>query len=224
MLLLKKATEIIENKKSYKRGKTVHRVLECLREIGLQGLSLAWESQMEGDGFFMLKRVLRAFHQMSRSDSDSYRDSIDVPEEFLSLLKEWNYRIQQQTTDNSQNKDSAETTMLTFIDFMIQESSAPGDILSALVLWYQDDNLIRPAHLFRRLDALLRRGVQAAIRSELSGSLLRLKHMRQKYTEENQVLLAQNPTASIESADLKQDVSSSGLWKKMSIGALSINK
>jgi hypothetical protein len=188
------------------RTKTIHRVLVCLREIGMEGLSLAWETRKDGSGFHTLKRVLRAFHQMSTSQFDSCRESIDVPDELLSLLKQWEGKIK--------SKGSAATELLVLVDFMINES-APVDVLSTLVLW-SSSNELGPA-LFSRLDSLLRHGVQVALKSELSGSLLRLKYMRRGYTEENKSLML-----SEERMAYKHD--GGGIWQRMSLGNLSIDK
>lgn len=200
------ATEIIEDRKLCTRANTVHRVLVCLREIGMEGLSSAWDTRQDGSGFHTLKRVLRAFQQMSTSKFDSCRESIEVPEELLTLLEEWERK--------TSSKNSSTSELLILVDFMINES-APVDVLSALVLW-SSSNELGPA-LFSRLDSLLRRGVQVALKSELSGSLLRLKYMRRGYTDENKHLML--------SEDRKDDShDGGGIWKRMSFGNLSIDK
>lgn len=173
--------------------------------IGVEGLALAWESREKGSGFTTFKRVLRAFNQMSQSDFNSCRDSIDVPHELLTMLEEWNRKI---------SPKDALADLLILVDFMIQES-APIDVLSTLVLWSKSNEL-GPA-LFGRLDHMLRRGVQVALKSELSGSLLRLKHMRRGYTEDNRPLMQ---------GESKKDNNSEtgGIWKRMSLGTLTIDK
>jgi hypothetical protein len=173
----------------------------------MEGLSSAWKTRQDGSGFHTLKRVLRAFHQMSTSKFDSCRESIDVPEELLTLLEEWERKI-------TSKDDSTTSELLILVDFMINES-APIDVMSTLVLW-SSSKFLGPA-LFSRLDSLLRRGVQVALKSELSGSLLRLKYMRRGYTEENKSLML-----SEERKDVKND--GGGIWKRMSLGNLSIDK
>lgn len=199
------ATEIIEDRKLCGRSNTLHRVLGYLREIGMEGLSLAWESRQAGSDFHMLKRVLRAFHQMSSSNLRVCSESIDVPEELVAMLEEW----ERKSTCNDPLSD-----VFILVDFMINES-APIDVLSALVLWSSSHKL--GSDVFSRLDSLLRRGVQFALKGELSGSLLRLKYMRRGYTEDNKTLTL--------SDDNTFDNHSDGeIWKRMSLGALTIDK
>jgi len=199
------ANEIIEDRKLCGRAKTIHHVLVSLRKIGIEGLSQAWESKDNGSRFHILKRVLRAFHKMSRSDFSSCRVSINVPDELLTLLEEWERKFL--------SKDDF-ADFLILIDFIIKES-APIDVLSMLVRWSKSNDL-GPA-LFSRLDSLLRRGVQLALKTELSGSLLRMKYMRRDYAEENRPLML----SEVKKYNGKEE---NGIWKRMSLGTLSINK
>jgi hypothetical protein len=199
------AGEILASRIFSSKEKAIHRVLLCLREIGTDALASAFDSEQQGAGFSTLKRVLRAFHQMATSDSESCRKSIVVADELHTFLQEWKKK-------SGPNEDGSE--MLTLIDFMISES-APGDVLWALVLWLSS-NEIGPA-LFPRLDTLLRRGVHVSLRSELSGSLFRLKHARQAYTEGNRPLLSSQELVEVPRT-------TDGIWRQMSIGALSLDK
>jgi hypothetical protein len=108
---------------------------------------------------------------------------------------------------------SDDSAILTLIDFLSKES-APGDVLRALVIWSSSHEV--GDAMFARLDALLCRGVQVALKSELSGSLLRLRHARRTYTDGNRLAL------SSEQGDMSK--TSVGIWRQMSIGALSIDK
>lgn len=201
------ASEIIESKRNAPMESTARRVLTCLREIGMEGLNQAWDSREEesdGSGFHMLKRVLRAFHQMSCSDISAFQNTVNVSNELLTSLNEW--------TKKSKSDDFV-SNMLILIDFMIMESS-PQDVLTALVQWTNSNDL-GPA-IFERLQSLLRRGAEVALRSELSGSLLRLKEMRRGYMDDNKAMIP------VEKKEDEDDIG--GIWQRMSIGTLSIDK
>lgn len=167
-------------------------------------LTLAQNSEKEVSRFRILKRVLRLFHQMSTSDSPHCSSSITVADELYTFMQEW------KTLTGSNGDD---LIMLNLIDFIVN-GSAPGDVLRALVLWSSSNEVGNS--LYPRLDTLLRRGVQAALKSELSGSLLRLKHARLNYTDENRPAL---------SAELSQVAkTTSGIWRQMAVGDLSVDK
>ncbi len=166
---------------------------------------MAWESRDDGSDFHMLKRVLRSFHQMSSSNFRSCSEAINVPQELGAMLEAWERKID--------CEDSA-SALLILVDFMIIES-APLDILDALVDWSSSHDF--GADLFSRLDSLLRRGVHVALKGELSGSLLRLKYMRRGYTEDNKPL-----TSSEDNANKSPELGE--IWKRMSLGTLSIDK
>jgi hypothetical protein len=180
---------------------------------------MAKELEKQVAGFRTLKRVLRLFQQMSISESKHCRESIVVAEELYAFLQEWERTdsaihivigfLSKRITGSS-GDDSA---ILTLIDFLSKES-APGDVLRALVIW-SSSHKVGDA-MFARLDALLRRGVQVALKSELSGSLLRLRHARRTYTDDNRLAL------SSEQGDVSK--TSVGIWRQMAIGALSIDK
>jgi hypothetical protein len=199
------AGEILESRDLLFDQANSKRVLLCLRRIGMGALALAQNYSVQQDsGFRKLKRVLRLFHQMSTSDSPSCRTSLTVANELYTFLQEWKHLT------GSNGDDSA---MLNLIDFIINES-APGDVLRALVLWSSSNEV--GDSLFPRLDTLLRRGVHTALRSELSGSLLRLKHARLNYTDENK------PALSSERSQVAR--TTSGIWRQMAVGDLSVDK
>jgi hypothetical protein len=206
------ASEIIEDRKLCSRAKDVCHVLLGLREIATEALQSAWMSKNDSDSFHLLKRVLRAFHEMSTSNYLACRESIDVPRELLSLLKLWEKQASPTDTARVPN-------VIVMIDFIINESS-PSHALSALAMWPFTKNL--GIALYPRLETLLRRGVQTAPRSEVSTSLLQLKHVRSRYKAENEPLatsLDRSPTlgASLHSGEV-------GIWKRMSVGGLVIDK
>lgn len=204
-LALELTTEIIEDQKLCERAKTIQRVLVCLREIATEALGLAWKSRSDGSNFHMLKRVLRALHQMSTSSFRSCKESINVPEELVSMLEAWETK--------STSEDSV-ADVLILIDFMINES-APNDVLNALVLWRSSPQMGSAS--FSTLDLLLRRGVQVALKGELSGSLLRLKYLRRSYMHNN--------TPETKGHTITEGQQDNGkIWKQMSLGTLSIDK
>lgn len=113
----------------------------------------------------------------------------------------------------STSEDSV-ADVLILIDFMINES-APHDVLSALELWRSSPQM--GSALFSRLDLLLRRGVQVALKGELSGSLLRLKYLRRSYMHDNRPLTGRRTTTESQNDDQK-------IWKQMSLGTLTLDK
>jgi hypothetical protein len=146
---------------------------------------------------------LALFEKMAGSESATCRKSIVLANEFYSLFQRW--KIQ-----SGSNED--DSRMYCVIDFIINESSSPDDVVHALVLWSFSNNC--GDNLYSRLRALLRRGVHyAALKGELSGTLLRLKHARTSFTE-----FALTPTGG------KTSNRSGGIWGSMSTGDLSIDK
>ena len=203
MIVCFPAGEILENSKMLTREQHPKKVLQFLRIIGTEALSLAQTSH--GDGFRKLKRVLRLFNHMSTSEYVKCRSVINVPDELFTFLEEW------RSLTGSDGKD---TSMLTLIDFMANESF-PRDVLRALVLWSSSNDI--GESLYHRLDALLRRGVRTSLKSELSGSLLRLKHARLNYAPENKLATF--------SGEEKEEVETTrGIWRRMAVGDLAIDK
>lgn len=172
----------------------------------MDAIPLAHGTENQLAGFKNLKRVLRLFQQMATSSTRSCRESVVVGDELYAFLKEWK-RISDSDVDDS--------AFLGFVDFLSTEST-PGDVLHALVLWSASNDL--GDDLFSQLDSLLRRGVHVALKSELSGSLLRLKHARSHYTEENKVDLSKDNTEAARTPD------GTSIWRQMEAGSLSIDK
>lgn len=183
-----------------------------LREIAKEGLQSAWTSKNDGNGFHLVKRVLRAFHEMSTSKYLTCSEAIQVPRELLSLLDAWEKLAS--PTDNA-----ATTDFTTMVDFMINES-APSDVLRALALWSSTKKL--GTSLYPRLESVLRRGAQRALKSEISSSLLQLKHIRSSYREENAPLATGIGVAQRGGGGLH--AGEAGIWKQMSLGGLVIDK
>eukprot|EP00934_Nitzschia_sp_Nitz4_P008825 Nitzschia sp. Nitz4//scaffold57_size113557//83627//86971//NITZ4_004003-RA/size113557-augustus-gene-0.61-mRNA-1//1//CDS//3329554882//8815//frame0 len=203
-LSLELIMEIIENKRVASKLVVLRRVVECLREIGVQGLERAWKSKDDPDTFHMIKRVVRAFQQMSNSTFATCRESVDVAAELLTLLQHWS---------ELSNPENRAQDVLLLVDFMVNESP-PFDVLSTLVEWSTSHGL--GPELFSHLQSLLRRGAQVSLKTELSGSMLRLKEMRCGYTDYNK------PMAKFQTAGEESDLGS--LWQRMSIGTLTIDK
>ena len=141
---------------------------------------------------------------MSNNVIQTCRQSIVVAEEIHTLLVEWESLLEQE------NRDSQ---VLVLIDFLVKESS-PRDVLSSLVLWSSSREV--GDLLYSRIDALLHRGVEHALRQELSGSLLRLKHAREGFTVENRDVLGP-----VLKTPKKVETS---IWRKLSVGSLAIDK
>jgi len=205
-------SEIIEDRKLCSRAKDVKQVRLRLREIATLGLQSAWISRSDRNGFHLLKRAVRGFHDMSRSGFLTCRESIDVPEELLSLLEAWEKLA-------SSSDGVATEDLVIMVDFLINEA-APSDVLSALALWTSTKRL--GDAVYSQLERLLCRGAQRALRSEISSSLLQLKHIRKSYRTENA------PLASGRGTPNKLNEASSGgrvsIWQQMSVGALTIDK
>jgi hypothetical protein len=157
----------------------------------------------EATGFRVLKRVLYLFEKMASSESPVCRRSIVVANELYTVFQQW--KIQ----SGSKGNDSK---MYLVVDYVINESSAPENVLQALVLWSSSNDC--GDLLFPRLKSLLRRGVHhAALKGDLSGTLLRLKHARNTFTE--LVLTPSNGSSS---------KSTGKIWDRMATGTLSIDK
>lgn len=109
---------------------------------------------------------------MSIKNSILWQNSISVPDEIFTLLKQW------KTEKDSSGND---TSMYHFIDFVINVSSEPTHVVKALSLWSREHD---GDALFSRLEHLLRRGIHfSVLHGELSGTLLRLKHARTTFQE-----------------------------------------
>lgn len=185
-------------------------VLLALRDVAAFGLDIAWKSKDDSASFHMLKRVLRAYHQMSTSSFSNSRKSIDVPQELLSLLNKWAMK------SPISNKATPDVPFL-MLDFMTKES-APSDVLSALSSWPSTKNLGKG--LYVRLEALLSSGAQIALKNETSASLLRLKHIRSTYREENAALGSGKNRAQATPVDTREG----SIWLRLSSGRLVIDK
>jgi hypothetical protein len=197
------AEEILENRKLLSNKDALNRILCCLRKIGSDSLATSSHASNETNGFRTLKKVLQLYEKMATSDSPICRSSIVVPDELHTFFQRWK-------SQTGSSGDDAKMYLL--IDFIVDESSVPEDVLGALVLWTSTNNC--GELMFSRLRALLCRGVHyAALKGDLSGTLLRLKHARTTFKE-----LILTP------ADGKNIKSSGGIWDRMAEGDLSIDK
>jgi hypothetical protein len=192
--------EILDSKKLLSKQDVLDQVVQCLRKVGLGALDVARKPSESEIGFGSLKRVLRLFHKMSTSASPRCRSAVEVADELCAFLQHWKGVVEMPGKD---------TDIFGLIDFFIKES-APNDVLRALVQWSKSYKL--GPNVFPRLDDILRQGVNVALQSELSGSLLRLKHAR----------LAFKDAESMPSLD--EDRDGDGIWRRMSSGVLSIDK
>lgn len=203
LLLSPKAGEVLDNTKLLSNNDALSRVLTCLRKIGVESLATITNPATEAMGFRVLRRVLKLFERMATSDSMTCRKSIVASDELYTIFQDW--KIQ----SGSGGDDSK---MYIIIDFVVDESSAPGDVLQALMNWSSSNET--GESLFPRLRSLLRRGVHyAALTGELSGTLLRLKRARNTFTE-----LVLSPD------DRTNAKSSSGIWDRMATGDLAMDK
>ena len=160
--------EIIDDRKLSSSSESLRRCLECLRKIGGVSVVLCSKPSTKTLGFATLKRVLELYEKLSAKNSLS----INVPDEIYSLLQQW----------KSQKASSGDdASMYEFIDFVIDVSTEPANVVRALSLWSSEHG---GDSLLPRLEQLLRRGIHfAVLRGELSGTLLRLKHARTAFKD-----------------------------------------
>lgn len=195
--------EILDDRKLLLNKDAMYKVLSQLRKLGSDALISISHSSKESTGFRILSRVLKLFEKMTNSDSIICRDSLKISDELYALFQKW--KIQ----SGSIGDDSK---MYLLIDFVIGESSSPQDVFRALVLWSSSNDCGNL--LFPRLRALLRRGVHfAAVKGELSGTLLRLRHARGTFKE---LHLSPPGASNIQNG--------SGIWEAMATAKLSIDK
>ena len=164
--------EIIGNAKLSSNEEALRRALYCLRRIGSVSLVLCSNASKETMGFDTLRRVLKLFEKMSTNHSLPRRNFMNIPDELFTLFQQWK-------TQKGSSGDDAD--MFHLIDFVIDASSIPADVIKALLLWSSSHN---GNSLFSRLEDLLRRGIHfAVLNGEFSGTLLRLKHARTTFKE-----------------------------------------
>jgi hypothetical protein len=195
--------EILENQKLTSSIDSLYQVLRHLRKICNDCLTMISDPSKEATGFRVLKRVLYLFEKMASSESPVCRRSIVVADELYTVFQQWKIQSGYKGDDSK---------MYLVVDYVINESSAPENVLQALVLWSSSNDC--GDLLFPRLKSLLRRGVHyAALKGDLSGTLLRLKHARTTFTE-----LVLTPS------DGRSSKSTDKIWDRMATGTLSIDK
>lgn len=181
----------------------LYKVLRQLRKLGSEALVSISNIAKESTGFRVLGRVLKLMEKMAISDSIICRSTVVVPDELYTLFQKWKMQ------SGSSGQDSK---MYLLVDFVIDESSSPADVFRALVHWSSSNDC--GDLIFPRLRALLKRGVHfAALKGELSGTLLRLRHARGKFTELN-----------LTSPGERYPKKGVGIWETMATGDLSIDK
>lgn len=181
----------------------LHQVLCQLRRLGTDALISISNASKESIGFRILGRVLKLLEKMANSDSLICRTSLVISDELYTHFQKWKMQS---------GSSGLDAKMYLLIDFVIDESSSPDDVFRSLVLWSSSNDC--GDFIFPRLRALLRRGVHfAALKGELSGALLRLRHARGKFKE----LTLTTPGGRYP----KKGV---GIWDAMATGDHSIDK
>ena len=194
------ADEILESNSGTKDD-DFEKVVQCLRKIALDALTIADNPIQRNAGFLELKNVLYLYTKVATSNNRRCRQAINVADELFCLLQHWSAA---EELSNDQSR------VLSLIEFFIEES-APKDVLQALELWCSTREL--GVSVFALLNDVLLSGVNAALNTELSGSLLKLKHARisfegQEVTRTNSYQLAPG----------------NGIWRQMAAGRLPIDK
>ncbi|KAG7346813.1 hypothetical protein IV203_005882 [Nitzschia inconspicua] len=204
-LVLDLVDEILDDRKLLLNKDALYEVLNQLRKLGNEALKIMSYASNESTGFRILGRILKLLEKMASSDSIICRDSLVVSDELFSLFQKWKKQVRTSGDDEK---------IYLLIDFVIDESSAPEHVFRALALWSSSNSC--GDLLFPRLRSLLRRGVHfAALKGELSGTLLRLRHARGTFKELNM------QTLTVSSRHTKNGV---GIWEDMATANLSIDK
>jgi hypothetical protein len=193
------AAEILDDPVLCKDESALSLVLLYSRDIGLKAVD--GETPFErGFARRTLKRILRLFRKATTGSSTEARQSLNVPLELLKLLDH-------KASQSNSNAGFAEVKRL--IEFLADEAM-PNHILEALVLWSK--LTVTDIDIFPILQTILRRAAHAAMNSELSGSLLRLRRAR---------LFLNDSKTTTETDD---DDASESIWKRMSNGMLTVAK
>jgi len=193
------ASEILQSRKFSAKEVSLNRVVVCLREIGFESLNSALDKDQEQEGFKKLKRVVGLFNQIPADGT------ISVSDELYALLQEWKVKSKSTGTDPQ---------MFKLIDFLVEESN-PAHVLQMLEGWSKHHAFGNK--LSSPLQMLLRKGVDVSLQKELSGSLLRMKHARKTYTDDNAALMQ-------ELLQQQEEQPTEDIWRNMSMGKLSIDK
>jgi hypothetical protein len=195
--------EILDHRKLLLDKDALFQVLCQLRKLGNDALMSISNTSTESIGFRILGRVLNLLEKMANRDSNICRSSLVLPDELYTLFQNWKLR------SGSSGRDAK---MYLLIDFVIDESSSPDVVFRSLIRWSSSNDC--GDLIFPRLRALLRRGVHfAALKGELSGALLRLRHARGKFKE-----------LTLISPGGRHPEKGVGIWDAMATGDLSIDK
>ena len=141
-------------------------LLQNLRIISRDALDKQ-SPDWEGETSSTLKRVVRLLHRLSAASMSAGERLVSVPHELHSLLA---YR---ESLDTTKGRSRGVIDLV----HLLAREALPNDFLRAFSMWTAShDELSDTVHV---LQAVLGRGVQRAIQTELSGSLLRLRRARQ---------------------------------------------
>ncbi|VEU39947.1 unnamed protein product [Pseudo-nitzschia multistriata] len=207
-LALDLVDEILENKKLASNKEAVRRIACCLRTIGGTALASCSDTSKDTTLFEGLIRPLSLFEKMSTNQCSICQRSINLPEELFTLFNQWKV----QTGSNGDDPK-----MYLLIDFVVESSKVPGNVIRALILWSGSNKI--GCSLYSRVERLLCRGIHfAASNGELSGTLLRLKNARATFRE------LDDPITRHDSSGEKTKPSPVGIWGSMAEGALTIEK
>uniref|UniRef100_A0A7S4AQ97 Uncharacterized protein n=1 Tax=Pseudo-nitzschia australis TaxID=44445 RepID=A0A7S4AQ97_9STRA len=216
-LALDLVDEIFGNEKLSSNKTALDRALCSLRNIGGIALVFCSDPSKETKGFETLRRIFGLFEKMATNRSSSVcRNSITIPDELFALFQQW--KIQ-----TGSNGDDPKMYLL--IDFAIEVSSVPGDVVRALLLWSAASKNHHHhqfgGSLCSRLEDLLCRGIHfAALNGELSGTRLRLRYARTTFRE----LGSDSSTREGRGSGDNTKSQTAGIWETMATGNLPIEK
>lgn len=192
--------EILDNEKLLSNKNSLDRVVSCLRKIGSVSIASANASN---DGFHSLLQISKLFEKIATSISPICRKFILVADEFFTLLQQW---------ERETNSNGDDPKMFLLVDFLIEESSRPPDVIRALLLWSSATHF--GDSFLPRLERILNSGVHfSSINGELSGTILRMKHARKDFKE----LAPKNRSK-------HDDSKANSIWERMATGNVKIKK
>ena len=197
--------EVVDTPTLVQKISVVTVLLQNLREISRDSLDQRRaDTQDEVSG--TLKRVIRLFRHLSGSFLATDECPVSVPGELHALLE------YQESLNNAKGKGvSREVTDLLHL---LAREALPSDFLSAFSMWSAThDELSDTVHV---LQSVLTRGARRALKTELSGSLLRLRRAREHRSKS---LDTANTVV-----DEKKDGHKSTIWNLMSRGLVPVDK
>jgi hypothetical protein len=172
-------------------------VRDTLRALGREALIETAGSLKPALDEQRLRQVFYLYDKMSTSKSSQCRESISVAEELHILLMLC-----------SKAKDAK--LEYGFIDLLAHKAS-PADALQTFALWSEE--FASPGESVPALHTLIQRGAQFGIKTELSGSLLRVNHARQRRGRSPE----RRPGGSVERIE-------GNVWRRMFEGSVPVDK